>query len=130
MVDTYTQVNKSKKKKVGKTLEGPTVVVNPAVVLIIELLVVLKISTNENLKESKRLRVSVGKFLYGVKGNQVVELEAGRNIDTGLNEAESKSSGLLSGCIGGGDGLESLEKEGVKFTRPGELEISLLFLIR
>jgi hypothetical protein len=127
VVDTYTQVNKSKKKGGGKTLEGPTVVINPAVVLIVELLVVLKVSTNENLEESKRLRVSVGKLLYGVKGDQVVELEARRNVDTGLDEAESKSSGLLSGCIGGGDGLESLEKEGVKFTIPGELEISLLF---
>lgn len=99
-----------------KQEEEQTVVVNPAIVLVVELLIVLKVSTDEDFQEGIRLGVTGSQLLDGVESDQVVELEACREVDGGLDKAESKLTGL--GVVGflWGDSLEGLEEELVKLT--------------
>lgn len=62
--------------------------------LVVELLVVLEISTDKDFQEGIRLGVTSGQLLDGIECDKIVKLEARREVNGSLDEAKSKLASL------------------------------------
>jgi hypothetical protein len=91
-----------------------TIIVNPAVVLVNEFFVVFEISASEHLQESERFWISIVEVLNWFQGYDVVEFEAGRKVDRGLQEAKGYRPGFFTGSSLRCETLEGSKEERVK----------------
>lgn len=82
--------------------------------LVVEFFVVFEVAADEDFEEGICFGVACSEFLHGIEGDQVIEFEAGWDVDGCLDETEGNVTGL--GAVGflWGDGLEGLKEELIK----------------
>lgn len=82
--------------------------------LVVEFFVVFEVAADEDFEEGICFGVACGELLHGVEGDQVVEFEAGWDVDGRLDETEGNVAGLSAVGFLWGDGLEGLKEELIK----------------
>jgi len=87
-------------------LGGPTIILEPALMYIVELLVILQISASKDFQEVEELRIGFGKSLDWVEGDEVVELEAGGERDGSLDKTDCGGTGSRGTGLGSGESLK------------------------
>lgn len=113
MVNAYIILSAYRKSK--EEIRGEeTIIVNPAVMLVIEFFVVFEISASEHLQEGERFWISIIEVLNWFQGYDVVEFEAGRKVYRGLQEAKGYRPGFFTGSFLRCEALEGSKEERVK----------------